>query len=108
MPGGSATASTGRSPALPRSRPDIVFPTERVAVYLDGCFWHSCPAHGTMPASGREWWAAKLRANAERDLRHRGELEAAGWLAARFWEHEAPSSVADEIKALVAARRSAL
>ena len=95
-------------PGVTRSRPDIVFPTERVAVYLDGCFWHSCPAHGTMPASGQEWWAAKLRTNTERDLRHRGELEAAGWLAARFWEHEDPSSVADEIKALVAARRSAL
>ncbi len=95
-------------PGVTRSRPDVVFPTERIAVYLDGCFWHSCPIHGTMPAAGREWWAAKLQANIERDRRHGEELEAAGWLAARFWEHEDPHDIADEIAAIVAARRMEL
>ena len=95
-------------PGVTRSRPDVVFPTERIAVYLDGCFWHSCPIHGTMPAAGREWWAAKLQANIERDRRHTEELEAAGWLAARFWEHEDPHDIVEEIAAIVAARRMEL
>ena len=93
-------------PGITRSRPDLVFPTERVAIYLDGCFWHSCPIHATTPVSGREWWVAKLAANVERDRRHGRELESAGWVAARFWEHEPPSEIVDRIVDLVIARRS--
>ena len=66
-------------PEVTRSRPDIVFRRERVAVFLDGCFWHSCPLHASTPRSNREWWLAKLRGNVERDRCHDRELTAAGW-----------------------------
>ena len=88
-----------------RARPDLVFPTERVAVFLDGCFWHSCPEHGTTPHANRRWWIEKLSANVERDRRHDQELTAAGWLVLRFWEHEAPELVAEEVERLVRGRR---
>ena len=92
-------------PGVTRSRPDIVFPEERVAVFLDGCFWHSCPDHGTTPTANREWWVEKLSSNVERDRRHNEKLEAAGWLALRFWEHEAPALVAATIERRVRERR---
>lgn len=88
-------------PGVTRARPDLVFAGRRVAVFLDGCFWHSCPIHRSAPATNREWWAAKLRANADRDERHRRELEGAGWTVLRFWEHEDPATVAAEIAAAV-------
>ena len=78
---------------------------EAVAVFLDGCFWHSCPEHGTTPHANREWWVEKLRANFERDRRHDRELTAAGWLALRFWEHEEPATVVDAIERHVRSRR---
>jgi len=77
------------------------FPSVRVAVFLDGCFWHSCPEHGTIPKRNRDWWAAKIEGNVERDRRHERELEAAGWTVLRHWEHEDPRSVADRIEAVV-------
>lgn len=84
-----------------RARPDLVFRGARVAVFLDGCFWHSCPIHGTRPRRNEAWWAAKLAANRERDARHRAELTAAGWTALRFFAHEDPGAVADEIERAV-------
>lgn len=93
-------------PGITRSRPDVVFPTEKIAVYLDGCFWHSCPTHGTLPITNREWWSSKLAANTERDRRHDRDLKSAGWLVARFWEHEDPPEIADAIEALIKARRA--
>src|SRR3954466_10245033 len=54
-------------PGLPRRRADMVFTRRRVAVFVDGCFWHSCPAHATTPTANREWWVAKLERNQERD-----------------------------------------
>ena len=92
-----------RLPGVTRARPDLVFPGPRVAVFLDGCFWHSCPEHGTTPQTNRDWWIAKLRANVERDARHRAELEAAGWTVLRFWEHEDPTAVATRIETAVRA-----
>lgn len=89
-----------------RARPDVLFPAERVAVFLDGCFWHSCPEHGTTPHANRQWWIEKLAANVERDRRHDQELTAAGWLVLRFWEHEAPEFVAEEIERRVRGRQS--
>lgn len=88
-------------PGVTRGRPDLVFAGRRVAVFLDGCFWHSCPIHRSTPATNREWWAAKLKANADRDERHRRELEGAGWTVLRFWEHEDPATVAADIAAAV-------
>ena len=92
-------------PGVTRSRPDLIFSKERVAVFLDGCFWHSCPQHGTTPHSNRQWWVEKLQSNFKRDRRHDHELTAAGWLALRFWEHEEPATVVDAIERHVRSRR---
>ena len=91
-------------PGVTRSRPDIVFTAKKVAVYVDGCFWHSCPEHGTQPTANREWWEEKLAANVERDRRHDAELEAAGWVVIRIWEHEDPVEAADTIAAVLSSR----
>lgn len=91
-------------PGVTRSRPDIVFPARKVAVFVDGCFWHSCPQHGTWPKANREWWEAKLGANVERDRRHDAELEAAGWAVLRFWEHDDPIESATRIESVLIER----
>lgn len=84
-----------------RSRADVVFVRQRVAVFVDGCFWHGCPEHGTLPKSNAAWWADKLQANAERDRRVTRRLEDEGWKVIRAWEHEDPSAVADRIEAII-------
>ena len=85
------------APAGSRNRADIVFTRCRIAVFIDGCFWHRCPVHGTMPKSNAEYWKAKLDGNAKRDSRVTTELTSSGWTVLRFWEHEHPVSVADAI-----------
>ena len=87
-----------------RSRADIVFNAARIAVFIDGCFWHSCPIHATSPKSNSEWWRAKLVANRQRDERTSQTLANAGWLVLRFWEHEDPANAARVIADQVAAR----
>lgn len=72
---------------ITRGRPDIVFPRQRVAIFVDGCFWHGCPDHGTLPNANGDWWQAKLARNIERDRRHEKELAEAGWRVFRVWEH---------------------
>lgn len=67
---------------------DIVFPAHRLAVFVDGCFWHACPLHGTIPKANRAYWEPKLLRNRERDHETTIRLEGAGWLAIRIWEHE--------------------
>lgn len=71
-----------------RVRPDFVFRARRVAVFVDGCFWHGCPRHGTRPSGHRAFWLKKLRANQARDRRNTRDLRAAGWRVVRLWEHE--------------------
>ena len=71
----------------PAGRPDIVFPGPKVAVFVDGCFWHGCPEHYVRPRSRRDFWAAKLAGNVERDRRQTRELEGQGWRVVRLWEH---------------------
>ena len=88
-----------------RGRIDIVFPSSAVAVFVDGCFWHSCPDHATVSNANREWWGKKLSDNVERDVRHDAELDAGGWIVVRFWEHESPLKAADAIADVVRARR---
>ena len=87
-------------------KPDIVFSKARIAVFIDGCFWHGCPAHGTMPKNNRDWWRDKIARNTERDAAKDAELASAGWLCLHFWEHEAPESVADAVQELWKSRRS--
>lgn len=71
-----------------RTIPDIVFPKQRLAVFIDGCFWHRCPLHGSSPRSNSWYWSEKLSRNVERDVRTAQALTTAGWTALRFWEHE--------------------
>jgi DNA mismatch endonuclease (patch repair protein) len=88
---------------MPRRRADLLFTRVRVAVFIDGCFWHSCPDHATFPAANRDWWATKLRRNVERDRETDARLAAEGWHVLRFWEHEAPGIVADRVESVVRA-----
>jgi DNA mismatch endonuclease (patch repair protein) len=67
---------------------DIVMPTARIAVFVDGCFWHSCPHHKSLPKANREWWRAKLAANIARDRHSDRALRRRGWRVIRIWEHE--------------------
>lgn len=69
-------------------RPDVVFSRCRVAVYVDGCFWHGCPEHWTRSRTNQGYWDEKVNANRERDLRMTAVLEREGWTVLRFWEHE--------------------
>jgi DNA mismatch endonuclease (patch repair protein) len=86
---------------LPRRRADITFPRARVVVFVDGCFWHSCPLHATSPKSNASWWAYKLAANASRDRETDLHLRELGWRVLRFWEHEDPEQAADVVQAAV-------
>ncbi|MGF7123235.1 very short patch repair endonuclease [Rhodococcus sp. TAF43] len=85
-----------------RRRADLVFPRRRVAVYVDGCFWHSCPQHATAPKNNAQWWADKLAANVVRDRDTDARLAAAGWTVVRIWEHEDPAEAADRVQAALA------
>jgi DNA mismatch endonuclease (patch repair protein) len=78
-----------------RCRVDIAFARARVAVFVDGCFWHSCPMHGTAPKAHGDWWATKLEQNVRRDRRNDQALRDAGWTVIRVWEHESPEHAAD-------------
>lgn len=81
---------------------DIAFTRARVAVFVDGCFWHSCPEHGNLPTANREWWRVKLERNVARDRRNDAELLKAGWRVIRVWEHE---PLADAVQRVVNAVR---
>jgi len=76
-----------RNSQLP-GKPDIIFPQRRLAVFVDGCFWHGCPKHATKPKTNAAFWAAKLAGNKARDRRVNRELRARGWKVVRIWEHE--------------------
>lgn len=78
-----------------RTRPDMVFVGAKLAVFVDGCFWHGCPLHSTMPKNNRDFWEQKLRRNRERDVENTQRLEAEGWRVLRLWEHEIEASPAD-------------
>jgi DNA mismatch endonuclease (patch repair protein) len=91
-----------------RRRADLLFPKARVAVFVDGCYWHSCPEHGTKPKANAPWWSQKLAANVARDRETDQRLVAAGWLPVRVWEHEANGAVdaaADRLEAIIRERR---
>lgn len=84
-----------------RRRVDIAFTRAKVAVFVDGCFWHRCPDHGTLPKSNADWWRAKLDANVARDRDTDARLEEAGWIVIRVWEHDDPTSAADVVEQLI-------
>ncbi|MEU0491246.1 very short patch repair endonuclease [Nocardiopsis sp. NPDC006139] len=91
-------------PALRRTA-DLVFTRRRIAVFVDGCFWHGCPEHHTTARTNAAYWAEKVRANRERDADTDRRLGEAGWTVLRFWEHEEPAAVAERIVAAVRGAR---
>jgi DNA mismatch endonuclease (patch repair protein) len=92
-------------PSLRRSA-DIVFTKQRVAVFIDGCYWHACPEHGTVARSNADYWSAKLRRNVTRDADTTARLERFGWTVLRFWEHEDPPAVVGRIVDVLSGRQS--
>jgi DNA mismatch endonuclease, patch repair protein len=77
-----------------RRRADIAFPKQRVAVFVDGCFWHGCPVHGSWPRANSGFWRDKILANVQRDADTDQRLREAGWIVMRFWEHHRPADAA--------------
>lgn len=90
-------------PVLPdvRRRADVVFGRARVAVLVDGCFWHGCPTHATWPKNNAEFWREKIETNRRRDRDTDRRLLDAGWTVVRIWEHEAIEHAADRVEAAV-------
>ena len=85
-----------------RRRADLVFSSARIAVFIDGCFWHGCPDHGTQPKNNAAWWAEKIASNVKRDRDTDQRLTVDGWTVLRIWEHEAPELAAEKVAAAVA------
>ncbi len=84
-----------------KTRADIVFPRIKLAVFIDGCFWHSCPIHKTIPKSNTVWWQEKLEANRCRDRAADRALEEFGWTVIRIWEHEDPEQATQKISRIL-------
>lgn len=80
---------------------DIAFPRQRLAVFVDGCFWHGCLEHGTKPTSNATWWDQKLAANKARDEDTNRLLAEAGWTVLRIWEHEVVSEAAGRVESVL-------
>lgn len=88
-----------------RRTADLVFPRRQIAVFIDGCFWHGCPIHHRQPTANVDYWVAKVERNRARDRGTDAALSDAGWTVLRYWAHEEPERVADEIYTVVTARR---
>lgn len=84
-----------------RVRPDIVFTARKIAVFVDGCFWHCCPDHGRQPTTNEWYWTPKLRRNIERDRQADSALAEAGWLVVRLWEHVSLTDAVDTVQEAV-------
>lgn len=91
----------------PRRVADVAFPGLRIAVFVDGCFWHGCPEHATWPKQNAEFWRQKIEANRIRDADTNSRLRDIGWTVLRFWEHESPLAAAEIVARLVNSARSA-
>jgi DNA mismatch endonuclease (patch repair protein) len=83
---------------------DIAFGPAKVAVFVDGCFWHRCPEHGTLPKANGDWWFSKLEGNVARDRRNDEALSSHGWKVIRLWEHDNPETSADLVAQIVKER----
>ena len=86
----------------PRRIADVAFPGRKIAVFVDGCFWHGCPEHATWPKRNANFWRQKIEANRRRDADTNARLEANGWVALRFWSHEAPTKAVEVVARVVA------
>lgn len=90
----------------PRRVADVAFPGLRVAVFVDGCFWHGCPEHASWPKQNAEFWRQKIEANRQRDRDTNERLDRMGWTVLRFWQHESPAEAADSVARVVTMARS--
>ncbi|WP_285477995.1 very short patch repair endonuclease [Amycolatopsis sp. NBRC 101858] len=88
-----------------RREADLVFGPARVAVFVDGCFWHGCPEHATWPKNNADFWREKIETNRRRDADTDTKLDEAGWLALRIWEHETAETAADRVMTTIRGRR---
>ena len=91
-----------------RREADVLFTRVRVAVFIDGCFWHVCPQHASWPKRHAAFWRTKLKANVQRDRDTDKRLQAQGWVSVRVWEHEDPEAAAARIESVVRARQQEL
>lgn len=80
--------------------PDVVLSRARLAIFVDGCFWHGCPEHCVMPKNNRDWWATKLESNRQRDAAKDLRLESLGWTPVHVWEHESVDGAAAAVERL--------
>lgn len=87
-----------RVEGLRSARPDIAFTRPRLAVFIDGCFWHGCPEHKGEPRTNVHYWGPKIEGNRTRDAQQAAALESDGWTVLRFWEHEPPEQVGRTIR----------
>ncbi|MEU8498011.1 very short patch repair endonuclease [Streptomyces lavendulae] len=93
-------------PGMPRRKIDIAFTRAKLAVLIDGCFWHGCPEHATSPKANATWWRQKLDRNVERDRETNAQLLSTGWTVLRFWEHEPPEAVMRQVAMAVEQERA--
>ena len=91
-----------------RVKPDVVFTKKRLAVFVDGCFWHRCPIHGTDPRVNQGYWGPKLSSNVARDQRVNAALSSTGWTVIRIWEHEPAEEAAERIETLLGGKSAEL
>lgn len=89
----------------PRRIADIAFPRLKIAIFVDGCFWHGCPEHATWPKHNAEFWQQKIKANQLRDADTNERLQRNGWSVLRFWEHESPIQAAEVIAQMIRVAR---
>jgi len=90
----------------PRRVADVAFPRLKIAIFVDGCFWHGCPEHASWPKRNAEFWRQKIEANRHRDADTNDRLRSMGWMVLRFWEHESPIKAAEVVAQTVAMARS--
>jgi DNA mismatch endonuclease (patch repair protein) len=88
-------------PGMPRRTIDIAFPSRRLAVFIDGCYWHGCTEHRGIPTTNRQFWQQKIGKNRERDHETDAHLRSLEWVSLRFWEHESLDRVVSTIVGLV-------
>jgi DNA mismatch endonuclease (patch repair protein) len=88
------------------TRADILFRRVKIAVFVDGCFWHSCPKHFSVPTTNCSWWKEKLQSNHNRDVKLTLRLRSQGWIVIRVWEHEDMASAANWIARKIQERRT--
>lgn len=93
-------------PGIPRRSVDVAFPSLKVAVFVDGCFWHACPEHGVPPRNNAQWWQSKLGKNVQRDRETDLALASKGWAVLRIWEHVPTAAAAAEVVAKLEEKRS--